>query len=141
MKLQINIAITNDEIVFKKSLELSKYNCILEKFEFNNNDIELLEIDILMVYTEGKYESFKDWYKLNEPKYILKSKTLKIETFLKNTLLDNFVKADLKEDYKLLSRLILNTVLEVKLPMKVKNLDKEKLELELNTFFKKEGII
>lgn len=141
MKLHIDVPITNDEVVFKKSLEIPKYNNILETFQFYNEYIEVFRIDILMVYTEGKYESFSDWYKLREPKYVLKGKTLIIETFLTNSLLNTFVNANHNDDYKILSNLILETIADVELPKKVKDFDKEKFKMNVENFFKKEGII
>ena len=141
MKIELAVTIVNSEEAFNKSLNIPNFNNLLEKFQYENEYIDILKINILMVYTEGEYESFKDWYKLKKPKYQQESRVLVIETFLKNDALKIFENANRNLESEILSNLVLKTISETIFPAKLKLFDKERFKTDVEEFFKEEGII
>ena len=141
MKIEVTVPIVNDEKVFNKSLEISKYNNLIELFSYENEYINTLRIDILMVYDEGEYESYNGWYKLRKPKYIESDKKLIIETFLKNKELDIYVELDDKNSFRILSNIVLNLIEGSELPKKLKNINKGQFKADIEQFFKEQDLI
>jgi len=116
-------------------------------------DIETFLIGFLAVKTKPGYE---DWYKEKKPRYVdykqsknrITGETMEV---VKNygydikfdyELYDEFVNSTDEESKKLLARAILKSFIHLeKLPKKVKDFDKEKFKMDVENFFKEEGII
>lgn len=139
--IELTVPIVNNEKVFNKSLEISCYNEILARYSGASELINLFRIDVLMVYTEGEYESYKDWYKLKKPKYIESKKSFVVEVFLQNEQLNKFINSTKEDGFKILSNLIIDTIESCILPKKVKDFDKERFKADVEEFFREQHLI
>lgn len=149
------IQYTDTKSYLKSNLvqEVSNNLQSLLKNKTYGTDIETFLIGFLAVKTKPGYE---DWYKEKKPKYVdykqsknrITGETMEVvknygyDIKFDNELYDEFVNGTDEESKKLLAREILKSFIHLdKLPKKVKDFDKKKFKMDVENFFKEEGII